>query len=92
MAKWNVLSPFYKFPNEVRKIMYTTNIIEGFHRQLRKVTKSKTIFPSDEALEKMLYLVSMNVLKKWTVRYKNWDIVLNQLIIMYSGRLEKYLS
>jgi transposase-like protein len=71
--------------------MYTTNIIEGFHRQLRKVTKSKTIFPSDEALEKMLYLVSMNVLKKWTVRYKNWDIVLNQLIIMYSGRLEKYL-
>ncbi|KUJ90685.1 MAG: transposase [Thermoanaerobacter thermocopriae] len=72
--------------------MYTTNIIEGFHRQLRKVTKSKTIFPSDEALEKMLYLVSMNVLKKWTVRYKNWDIVLNQLIIMYSGRLEKYLS
>ena len=72
--------------------MYTTNIIEGFHRQLRKVTKSKTIFPSDEALEKMLYLVSMNILKKWTVRYKNWDIVLNQLIIMYSGRLEKYLS
>lgn len=72
--------------------MYTTNIIEGFHRQLRKVTKSKTIFPSDEALEKMLYLVSMNVLKKWAVRYKNWDIVLNQLIIMYSGRLEKYLS
>ena len=88
---WDVLSPFYKFPNEVRKIMYTTNIIEGFHRQLRKVTKSKTIFPSDEALEKMLYLVSMNVLKKWTVRYKNWDIVLNQLIIMYPGRLEQYL-
>jgi transposase-like protein len=71
--------------------MYTTNIIEGFHRQLRKVTKSKTIFPSDETLEKMLYLVSMNVLKKWTVRYKNWNIVLNQLIIMYPGRLEKYL-
>jgi transposase-like protein len=71
--------------------MYTTNIIEEFYRQLRKVTKSKTIFPLDEALEKMLYLVSMNVLKKWTVRYKNWNIVLNQLIIIYSGRLEKYL-
>ncbi|SHF11136.1 Transposase, Mutator family [Caldanaerobius fijiensis DSM 17918] len=54
--------------------MYTTNIIEGFYRQLRKVIKSKTIFLSDEALEKILYLVSMNVLKKWTVRYKNWDI------------------
>jgi len=48
--------------------MYTTNIIEGFYRQLRKVTKSKTIFPSDEELEKMLYLVTMNVLKKWTVQ------------------------
>ncbi|SHF42624.1 Transposase, Mutator family, partial [Caloramator proteoclasticus DSM 10124] len=78
---WDVLSPFYKFPNEIRKIMYTTNIIEGFHRQLRKVTKSKTIFPSDESLEKMLYLVSMNVVKKWTQRYKNWDMVLNQLLI-----------
>ncbi|KHO62780.1 Transposase, Mutator family [Thermoanaerobacter sp. YS13] len=61
-------SPFCKFPEEVRKIMYTTNIIEGFYRQLRKVTKSKTIFPSDEELEKMLYLVTMNVLKKWTVQ------------------------
>lgn len=87
----DVLSPFYKFPNEIRKIMYTTNIIEGFHRQLRKATKSKAIFPSDESLEKMLYLVSMNVVKKWTQRYKNWDMVLNQLLIMYPGRLEKYI-
>jgi len=61
---WDVLSPFYKFPEEVRKIMYTNNIIEGFHRQLRKSTKSKTIFPSDEAIEKILYLVSKNVMKK----------------------------
>ncbi|GFR36100.1 IS256 family transposase [Thermobrachium celere] len=90
-SNWDVLSPFYKFPSEIRKIMYTTNIIEGFHRQLRKVTKSKTIFPSDESLEKMLYLVSMNVIKKWTQRYNNWDMVLNQLLIMYPGRLEKYI-
>lgn len=61
---WDVLSPFYKFPQEIRKIIYTTNIIEGLHRQYRKVTKSKTMFPSDTSLEKMLYLASKNVMKK----------------------------
>lgn len=88
---WDVISPFFKFPDEVRKIVYTTNIIESLHRQFRKVTKSKTMFPSDQALEKMLYLASMNVMKKWTQRYKNWDRVLNQLTIMFEGRLEPYL-
>jgi len=71
--------------------MYTTKIIEILHRQFRKVTKSKTMFPSDQALEKILYLVSMNVMKKWTQRYRNWDKVLKQLIIMFEGRLEHYL-
>jgi len=85
---WDVLSPFYKFPEEVRKIIYTTNIIEGLHRQYRKVTKSKTMFPSDASLEKMLYLSSKNVMQKWTQRYKNWDRVLSQLMIQYPGRLE----
>jgi len=88
---WDVLSPFFKYPQEIRTIMYTTNIIEGFHRQLRKVTKNKTMFPSDQALEKILYLASQNVLKKWTQRYKNWDIVLNQLMIFFEGRIEQYL-
>jgi len=68
----DVISPFYKFPEEIRRIIYTTNIIEGLHRQYRKVTKTKTMFPSDSSLEKMLYLASMNVVKKWTQRYKNW--------------------
>jgi len=86
-----VLCPFYKFPEEIRKIIYTTNIIEGLHRQFRKVTKTKSVFPSDSSLEKMLYLASMNVMKKWTQRYRNWDQVLSQLIIMYQGRLEQYL-
>lgn len=88
---WDVLSPFYKFPDEVRKIIYTTNIIEGLHRQFRKVTKSKTMFPSDQSLEKMLYLASINVMSKWTHRYRNWDRVLSQLLIMYEGRLEQHL-
>lgn len=63
---WDVLSPFFKYPSEIRTIMYTTNIIEGFHRQLRKVTKTKSVFISDQALEKILYLASQNVTKKWT--------------------------
>jgi len=90
-SNWEVLSPFYKFPEEIRKIIYTTNIIEGLHRQFRKVTKTKSVFPSDSSLEKMLYLASMNVMKKWTQRYRNWDQVLSQLMIMFQGRLEQYL-
>ena len=88
---WDVISPFFKYPPEIRKIMYTTNIIEGLHRQFRKVTKTKSVFPSDGALEKMLYLASMNVMKKWTQRYHNWDQVLNQLLIMYGSRIENYV-
>ncbi|RJR13043.1 IS256 family transposase [Candidatus Parcubacteria bacterium] len=90
-ANWDVLSPFFKFPSEIRKIMYTTNIIESLHRQFRKVTKAKSIFPSDQALEKMLYLASQNVIKKWTMRYRNWDMVLNQLMIFFEGRIDPYL-
>lgn len=61
---WDVLSPFFKYPNEIRTIMYTTNIIEGLHRQFRKVTKTKSVSPSDQSLEKMLYLASQNIMKK----------------------------
>ncbi|HPA54503.1 MAG TPA: IS256 family transposase [Bacillota bacterium] len=88
---WDVLSPFYKYPNEVRKIIYTTNIIEGVNRQFRKVTKTKSVFPSDASLEKMLFLATKNVIKKWTQRYRNWDQVLSQLMIMYEDRLLSYL-
>lgn len=88
---WEVLSSFFRFPPEIRKIIYTTNIIEGLHRQFRKVTKAKSVFPSDTSLEKMLYLASMNVMKKWTVRIRNWDLVLSQLIIMFGDRVERYL-
>ena len=67
------------------------NIIEGLNRQYRKVTKTKSVFPSDVSLEKMLYLASENVIKKWTQRYRNWDQVLNQLIVLYGERLTQYL-
>lgn len=88
---WDILSPFFKYPQEIRTIMYTTNIIEGVHRQFRKVTKTKSVFPTDQSLEKMLYLASQNVVKKWIQRYRNWDSILNQLTIFFEGRVEKYL-
>ncbi len=88
---WEDVSAFFQFPDEVRRIMYTTNVIEGLNRQYRKVTKTKSVFPSDSSLEKMLYLASQNVAKKWTQRYRNWDQVLSQLTVLYGERLTQYL-
>lgn len=88
---WDCLGTFFKFPNEIRKIIYTTNVIESLHRQYRKVTKTKCIFPNNESLLKMLYLANERATKKWTVRYHNWDMVINQLSIFYNNRLETYL-
>ncbi len=81
----------FQFSDDIQRIMYATNIIEGLNRQYRKVTKTKSVFPSDTALEKMLYLASGNVVKKWTQRYRNWDQVLNQMIVLYGDRLTQYL-
>ncbi|MFI3213078.1 MAG: IS256 family transposase, partial [Eubacteriales bacterium] len=88
---WDVVKRFFQFSEDIRRIMYTTNIIEGVNRQFRKVTKSKSSFPSDSSLEKMLYLVTQNVQKKWTQRYRNWDLVLSQLILLYKERVISYL-
>lgn len=63
---WANLSTYFKYPQEVRRLIYTTNTIEGFNRQLRKVTKSKSVFPTDDSLLKMLYLAMMDITKKWT--------------------------
>lgn len=88
---WEDVSSFFQFSDDIRRIMYTTNIIEGLNRQYRKVTKTKSVFPNDTALEKLLYLASRNVVKKWTQRYRNWDQVLNQLTVLYGERLTEYL-
>jgi len=88
---WEDLNSFFQFSDDIRRIMYTTNIIEAVNRQYRKVTKTKSVFPSDGALEKMLYLASENIAKKWTQRYRDWDQVLNQLILLYEERLTQYL-
>ena len=85
---WDVISPFFSFPQEIRTIMYTTNIIEGVNRQFRKVTKAKSTFPSDESLLKMLYLASQNIMKKWTMRYRDCDSIYNQLSIYFDNRIQ----
>ena len=69
---WANLSTYFKFPEELRRLIYTTNAIEGFNRQLRKVTKSKAVFPTDDSLLKMLYLAMLDITKKWTGRRQDW--------------------
>jgi len=86
---WDDLITFLAFPGYMRKIMYTTNAIESLNSQFRKVTKAKLIFPNDESLMKMLYLATQNVSKKWTRIYPNWDLVINQLNIMFEDVLNK---
>lgn len=86
---WDNLITFLAFPDYIRKIMYTTNSIESLHSQFRKVTKTKLIFPSDESLMKMLYLATEKVSKKWTRAYANWDLVINQLNILFNEVLNK---
>lgn len=84
---WANLSTYFKYPKEVRRLIYTTNTIEGFNRQLRKVTKSKAVFPTDDSLFKMLYLAMMDITKKWTGRRQDWGMIHVQLSIYFADRM-----
>ena len=84
---WANLSTYFKYPQAVRRLIYTTNTIEGFNRQLRKVTKSKTVFPSDDSLLKMLYLAMMDITKKWTGHRQDWGEIHSQLEIFFEEKL-----
>jgi transposase-like protein len=84
---WTELMTYYKYPSEIRRIIYTTNPIENFHRSLRKVTKSKPIFPSDKSLMKLLYLVTKNVVSKWSKPIAKWGQIYSQLQIIFEERL-----
>jgi len=84
---WANLSTYFKYPQEVRKLIYTTNTIEGFNRQLRKVTKSKSVFPTDDSLLKMLYLAMIDITKKWTGRPRDWNLIYAQLAIFFEDRI-----
>lgn len=79
---WDILSTYFDYPVEIRKVIYTTNAIEGLNRQFRKVTKTKTMFPNEDSLRKMLYLAIQNLTSKWTMRYRNWDLISSQLELM----------
>lgn len=85
---WLELTTYFKYPYEIRRMIYTTNIIEGYHRQLRKVTKTKTAYPSDEALRKIIYLATIDAAKKWTMPLRNWTDCISQLAIYFDDRCE----
>ena len=84
---WSELAAFFDFPAEIRRVIYTTNSIEGYNRQLRKVTKTKGCFPSADSASKLLYLAQRNVIKKWTRPIPNWAKILNQLVIRFEDRM-----
>jgi len=89
---WLELTAFFKYPHEIRKLIYTTNVIEGYHRQLRKVTKTKTAYPTDESLIKIVYLATVDASKKWTMPVRDWKTCISQLAIYFEDRLESELA
>lgn len=84
---WLELTTYFSYPTEIRKIIYTTNTVEGFHRQIRKVTKTKTAYPTDNALRKIIYLATMDAMKKWIKPNPGWLECEGQFKIMFAGRL-----
>ena len=86
--KWDNLSTYFNYEEKIRKIIYTTNTLEGYNRQLRKVTKSKSVFPNDEAVLKAIYLATTDIAKKWTSPYQNWGQILAQFKINFEDRIQ----
>lgn len=85
---WERLTEFFQYTKEIRRLIYTTNTVEGYHRQIRKVTKNKGVFPSDTALEKLVYLAYRNIREKWTMPLSNWALISQQLAIKFGDRYE----
>ncbi len=78
----------FKYPPEIRKLIYTTNAIENFNRQLRKVTKTKSTFVSDDALMKVLYLATINITEKWSMPIRDWGMILDNLMVYFGDRID----
>jgi transposase-like protein len=83
---WDKLTTYFEYDDHIRRLIYTTNAVEGFHRQIRKVTKTKGAFPSDMALMKLIYLAVQNISKKWTHPIQNWALIVQQLAIRFGDR------
>jgi transposase-like protein len=90
--KWDNLSLYFQYPEDIRRVIYTTNIIESVHRQFRTLTKTKGAFPNDDSLLKLLFMGIQNAQKKWTMPIRNWSLTLSQLSIYFEGRLNKALN
>jgi len=88
---WDSLSTYFNYSEHIRKLIYTTNIIEGVHRQFRKVTKNRAVFTNDKALMKLLYLTVERTEKKMS-KVRHWSLILSQLSVRFESRLEKYLK
>ena len=86
--KWDKLSHYFDYTEPIRRIMYTTNIVEGYHCQIRKVTKTKGVFPTDEALFKLIYLEYRKIKKKWTQPLRNWGQTAQQFAIKFGDRFQ----
>ena len=84
---WDDLTVFFHFPLEIIKIIYTTNLIENLNGRIRKYTKSKLSFPSDDAVKKTVYLSIMEIEKKWTMPISNWGLIMNQFMLMFENRI-----
>ena len=89
---WNNLDTFFKFSPQIRKLIYTTNVLEGFNRQVRKFTKVRTIFPTDESLNKCVYLATMKIMEKWTQPIHNWGTTLAELSLYFEEQLKDELA
>ena len=90
--KWDNLSVYFKYPEEIRKVIYTTNAVEAVHRQFRRLTKTKGGFPNENSLLKLLYAGVLNASEKWTHPVQNWNLTLSQLVIHFEDRIEPYLD
>jgi len=88
LVHWDNIKTFFAFPEQIRRLIYTTNAVESVHRQLRKVTKNKAVFPTDESLVKMLFLAVRDVSKKWTMPLQEWKTIISHLSIAYGDRLD----
>jgi transposase-like protein len=88
---WGNLSTYFEYPQEIRTIIYTTNAVEALHRQFRKVTKTRALFPNDDALKKLLFLAYRDISKKWTMPVRNWSFVISQFSIIFEERLTPFL-
>jgi transposase-like protein len=87
---WEKLTAYFEFSDAIRRIIYTTNTVEGYHRQIRKVTKNKGVFTNDTALEKLVYLAYRNIRKKWTMPLSNWGLTAQQLAIKFPERFSLF--